>query len=53
MKLCSNSEQGVHMQFVNCVSVSNVEEPLCKPPQSYDDHIALPEVISIPTLLLQ
>ena len=28
--------------------MSNVEEPFCKPSQSYDDHIALPEVISIP-----
>ena len=31
----------------------NVEERLCKPSQSYDDHIALPEVINIPILLLQ
>ena len=33
--------------------MSNVEERLCKPSQSYDDHIALPEVISFTILLLQ
>ena len=27
--------------------MSNVKEPLCKPFQSYDDHIALPEVIIV------
>ena len=33
--------------------LSNVKESLCKPPESYNDHIALPEVISHTILLRQ